>query len=141
MKNYIYYMPNGKIVKSSNQPPNEVIQDSLMVIEVDGEPSISNMYVDNGVLKDLPSRPSFDYTFNYETFVWEDIRSDDEKIFAIKILRLKLLEQSDWTDTTSAKNRLGDDVYLKWQQYRQALRDIPTQSGYPSNVVWPTKPE
>lgn len=24
--------------------------------------------------------------------------------------------------------------------YRQALRDITTQSGFPDNVVWPTKP-
>lgn len=24
--------------------------------------------------------------------------------------------------------------------YRQALRDITAQSGFPDNVVWPTKP-
>ena len=26
------------------------------------------------------------------------------------------------------------------QTYRQALRDIPSQSGFPANVTWPTKP-
>jgi hypothetical protein len=25
--------------------------------------------------------------------------------------------------------------------YRQALRDVPLQSGFPQNIVWPTKPE
>lgn len=25
--------------------------------------------------------------------------------------------------------------------YRQALRDIPAQEGFPDNVTWPTKPE
>lgn len=25
--------------------------------------------------------------------------------------------------------------------YRQALRDIPSQSGFHTNVTWPTKPE
>lgn len=25
--------------------------------------------------------------------------------------------------------------------YRQALRDITAQSGFPTEVVWPTKPE
>ena len=25
--------------------------------------------------------------------------------------------------------------------YRQALRDIPTQSGFPTDITWPTKPE
>ena len=24
--------------------------------------------------------------------------------------------------------------------YRQALRDVPSQSGFPANVTWPTKP-
>lgn len=27
-----------------------------------------------------------------------------------------------------------------WADYRQALLDIPQQSGFPHNVVWPTKP-
>jgi len=55
--------------------------------------------------------------------------------------RNRLLAESDWTDTLSAKSRLGDDLYNQWQTYRQALRDIPTQSGYPFNVVWPTPPQ
>jgi len=25
--------------------------------------------------------------------------------------------------------------------YRQALRDIPAQAGFPENVTWPVKPE
>ena len=28
-----------------------------------------------------------------------------------------------------------------WVDYRQALLDIPQQSGFPHDVVWPTKPE
>lgn len=28
-----------------------------------------------------------------------------------------------------------------WTAYRQALLDVPQQSGFPHNVVWPTKPE
>ena len=24
--------------------------------------------------------------------------------------------------------------------YRQALRDIPSQAGFPTNITWPTKP-
>jgi len=28
-----------------------------------------------------------------------------------------------------------------WIDYRQALRDIPSQAGFPTNIVWPTKPE
>ena len=52
-----------------------------------------------------------------------------------------LLVESDWTDTFSSKTRLGDDLYNAWQAYRQALRDLTKQEGFPQNVVWPTKPE
>lgn len=28
-----------------------------------------------------------------------------------------------------------------WAAYRQALLDVPAQAGFPSDVVWPVKPE
>lgn len=28
-----------------------------------------------------------------------------------------------------------------WAEYRQALRDLPEQEGWPVNIVWPKKPE
>lgn len=27
-----------------------------------------------------------------------------------------------------------------WLDYRQALLDVPQQTGFPENIVWPTKP-
>jgi hypothetical protein len=27
-----------------------------------------------------------------------------------------------------------------WIAFRQALRDIPLQSGFPTNIVWPSEP-
>jgi hypothetical protein len=27
-----------------------------------------------------------------------------------------------------------------WMTFRQALRDIPLQAGFPANIVWPTEP-
>ena len=27
-----------------------------------------------------------------------------------------------------------------WRTYRQALRDVSTQSGFPNSVTWPTEP-
>jgi hypothetical protein len=50
------------------------------------------------------------------------------------------LAASDWTDTLSAKERLGQAVYDAWQVYRQALRDVPEQTGFPESVIWPTAP-
>jgi len=28
----------------------------------------------------------------------------------------------------------------EWRTYRQALRDVPTQAGFPNSVTWPTEP-
>lgn len=28
-----------------------------------------------------------------------------------------------------------------WADYRQALLDVPEQEGFPSEVIWPVKPE
>ena len=50
-----------------------------------------------------------------------------------------LLSQSDWV-TIRAKDT-GDPVPTEWQTYRQALRDITEQTGFPENIEWPEKPE
>ena len=36
---------------------------------------------------------------------------------------------------------LDADTQAAWSTYRQALLDVPHQSGFPHNVTWPTKPE
>lgn len=46
------------------------------------------------------------------------------------------LAACDWTQVIDAP---VDQV--AWSTYRQALRDIPQQAGFPQTVVWPTQPE
>jgi len=46
------------------------------------------------------------------------------------------LTESDWTQNRDVT--LSNDT--NWKTYRQALRDVPTQSGFPNSVSWPTKP-
>jgi len=46
-----------------------------------------------------------------------------------------LLQKSDWTQVADAP---VDKV--AWATYRQALRDITTQTGFPSDVVFPNPP-
>jgi hypothetical protein len=49
--------------------------------------------------------------------------------------RDKLLSESDWTQVDDAPVDKA-----AWATYRQALRDIPQQDGFPATVVWPTQP-
>jgi len=63
---------------------------------------------------------------------------DSSSIIAYKARRQrnKILKASDWTQVADAP---VDQA--AWATYRQALRDIPQQAGFPDDVTWPTKPE
>ena len=52
----------------------------------------------------------------------------------IRSQRDALLAKSDWTQAEDSP--LSSCEKEKWRQYRQFLRDIPTQKGFPENVVW-----
>ena len=85
---------------------------------------------------DMPVKPHDFSVFDYVTYKWID-----DNYLAITFAtnkRMSLLQESDWTDTVSAQTRLTN--YAEWQTYRQALRDIPSQTGYPTDIVWPTPP-
>tara|TARA_R110000868_G_scaffold89185_1_gene248374 strand:- start:1152 stop:1622 length:471 start_codon:yes stop_codon:yes gene_type:complete len=58
---------------------------------------------------------------------WAYVRAD----------RNRNLMLCDWTQLADAP--LTDEKRLEWVVYRQALRDITTQSD-PFNITWPTKP-
>jgi hypothetical protein len=53
----------------------------------------------------------------------------------VRSKRDRLLEASDWTQVADAP---VDQA--AWAAYRQELRDIPAQPGFPFSVTWPTEP-
>jgi len=61
--------------------------------------------------------------------------SPEAEAESVRSRRNTLLADSDWT-------QLADAPVDKaaWAAYRQALREVPEQQGFPSNVVWPTAP-
>ena len=52
--------------------------------------------------------------------------------------RNKLLEESDWTQVLDAP--IDADTREAYRVYRQALRDIPEQEGFPGTITWPELP-
>jgi len=48
--------------------------------------------------------------------------------------RTQLLAETDWT--ASSDVTMSDAM----KAYRQALRDVPAQEGFPTDINWPTKP-
>lgn len=55
-------------------------------------------------------------------------------------LRHDLLSSSDWTQLPDANQQLDDEDRQLWLQYRQDLRDITNQPGWPVDVEWPKRP-
>ncbi len=49
------------------------------------------------------------------------------------------LAECDWTQMSDTP--LDDEARAAWATYRQALRDVPQQGGFPDAVEWPNKPE
>ena len=70
-------------------------------------------------------------------FIKKDFTTNDEKIANKRLERDILLRDSDWTQFGDSP--LSDSKKTEWATYRQSLRDLPTQSGFP-NVDMPTKP-
>ena len=104
---------------------------------------VIDQYIENGIAKTIPQKPDQFSVFDYKTKTWIDTRSDEEKNIEkcteVKKARELLLSKSDWTQIPN--NPLTPAKQEEWAVYRQQLRDITNQPGYPFNVVWPVKPE
>lgn len=61
----------------------------------------------------------------------------DRKAAEARSQRDLLLAETDYTQMPDAP---VTDVQA-WADYRQALRDVPEQSGFPDTIDWPVKPE
>jgi hypothetical protein len=56
----------------------------------------------------------------------------------IRSRRDGLLQETDWIVIKSYER--SANIPAEWELYRQALRDITEQAGFPYDVTWPTKP-
>lgn len=95
---------------------------------------------DSKTQKLVPCAPVYEspwvYTVAIAQKTAEDIASDTTaQAGTMRAQRNALLSASDWTqvaDSPVDKNA--------WAVYRQALRDISKQAGFPWSVEWPTQP-
>lgn len=55
-----------------------------------------------------------------------------------RLIRQGLLLHSDWSQLPD--NPLSDEQKLAYKTYRQQLRDLTNQPGFPWDVTWPTPP-
>jgi hypothetical protein len=87
-------------------------------------------YVLGPIFADTPDATAAEQEAAYKAM------KDAEQAKAVRDTRSQKLKDCDWT-------QLADTPVDKavWATYRQALRDIPTQSGFPWVINWPAQPE
>lgn len=63
----------------------------------------------------------------------------EQKAQAVRGQRDRILSQTDYL--VSGDYPISDDDLAAVKAYRQALRDVPAQDGFPDSVVWPELPQ
>lgn len=69
---------------------------------------------------------------------WRDPRTTEEKAVDARATRDGLLDTSDKLVMPFLERALAVPAALL--DYRQALRDLPSQPGFPEAIAWPTLP-
>lgn len=87
------------------------------------------VFTDREAMGDMPAQTAAEQEAAYKTM------KDEEQAKSVRTQRTEKLKDSDWT-------QLADSPVDKaaWAEYRQALRDVTTQSSFPWTIDWPTQP-
>ena len=111
----------------------------------------ASFLTDNNVVELIST---LSYTSPTQKLVTVDAYIDGGKVYNVKVESTTTDEQtalinSKWEDIRRKRDsalintdwRASSDLTLSddWKTYRQALRDVPSQSD-PFNITWPTKP-
>ena len=85
----------------------------------------------DGVVVDMSAEEVAE--FNAQQAEWA-AGADDRKAEEIRRERDQKLFSTDW--------RASSDLTLstEWAAYRQSLRDVTLQTGFPNDITWPTEP-
>lgn len=122
--------------------PVDITQDELLP---DGfvyiNPSLAPEYNSNTqkLIQDLPVFNNGKWVAGYKI---ADLSNSEKDAFyqnaavSVRAQRDLLISQTDWTQGKD----IDDSISLLWVDYRQALRDVTAQEGFPFNVTWPELP-
>ena len=116
-------------MRAHNIFENEVIN----IIEVE---SIDSFIPEQGTLVQMSDDIDIGF-YNYDG-VWKMKRQYIEP--QIIEQRNQLLVESDIVMLPDNYAKLSEEKKTEWATYRQALRDLPEQEGFPWDITWPKKP-
>lgn len=106
--------------------------EDLVIPEPTASLPLDEIFFDGTAFQQRPPRPDGTFLWNGSEWV-QDIAALEA---VVRNQRDYYLNKSDWTqlpDIPAVTQEL-------WRVYRQALRDLPSTTGYPTSVVWPVEP-
>jgi hypothetical protein len=113
------------------------VEDFGADLVLDGIPPVAAHF--QSVVEDGVEQINEQWFTKFKVVDWSQEQIDsyqESKKSSVRSERNQKLSDSDWTQLAdSPENKAA------WATYRQALRDIPTQAGFPWEVQWPTQPE
>ena len=121
-----------------NEPHHRLVESGWRIVKSPPKPTPPSEGV--GYVYGPPYTYDEDEDAVYGT--WSEVNTKEESIeiarkSAIKE-RERLLNETDWTQLPDVGFPL--ERLEAWQTYRQALRDITEQDGFPLDIKWPEQP-
>lgn len=71
--------------------------------------------------------------------VGDELLTDEDRAKAAREKRDELLTETDYL--LMPDYPISSEALVALKTYRQSLRDVPEQSGFPKTIEWPSKPE
>ena len=133
IRDHTFFFPNTSFAKEG--PTDDFLSSNGYLKVFDGRSYDSNTQ------KMVSSAPYVEAGAVYTVRV-EDLSSDelsaitDNKATEARQIRDSLLQQTDWTKVSDSP--MSSNTW--YTAYRQELRDLPEQSGWPTNITWPIHP-
>lgn len=115
--------------------PNEVLAEYGCFPVYIGSFPEQNILTHRVLRADLPVFNGTRWEINYTSEPLPEFQATQN----VRAEREMRLAASDWIVTKSLET--GVPVPAEWAAYRQALRDLTSQPGFPFIITWPQKPE
>ena len=131
---YVTFDPDTGRILSSGDIPESMIQLQGEHVLL-GEGSSRTHYVENGQLCLKPECPGDFYDYDYSKHCW--VANQILLASSVRTQRDRLIQSTDWTQLPD----VPVESKTIWAEYRQALRDITKQPGFPEQVIFPTAPQ
>jgi len=118
-------------------PKPDTTGDYKVVVRDGAEQDANNNWVQAWVERDMFSDTTEDgvTTTKAEHEAAYQARLDADAAKAVRADRDSRLAKTDWMGMSDVT------MSTEWTTYRQALRDVPAQSGFPHTITWPAEPE